>query len=169
MADTEYAINITRTKKVIDLKTLLSNKTKLHVGLFDPLLDQIEYPEVHDYNPEEYFDLLKASVSVPYLCPGDARLRGRLYEDMPFKRNYHFNHLNTAINSGATDILVLYNYFDQKKFTQKLPPYVFEIRPDRDWNLSRFETKQEPLKQAAYQMGKRVKELFGQSGGIQLL
>ncbi|MBI2607633.1 MAG: hypothetical protein HYW51_02290 [Candidatus Doudnabacteria bacterium] len=168
MVDTEYGIRVVRDTKPLNVKKMLDNPTKLYVGLFDPFIDSVEYLEVHDFNEKEYFELLKASVSVPYLCPGDVHVRGKLYEDMPFKVNYHLNHVMTAINSGATDILVLFNYYEQRKYENTLPEHVYELRPSPDWDLSRFETKTEPLKLAAIQMGEYVKQIFGEQGTIQL-
>lgn len=166
--DTDYLIDLMKNKKKLDVKKMLNNPTKLYAGLFDPKKNQVEYLEIHDYAEEEYFDLLRASISVPYLCPGDAHVRGVLYEDMPFKQTYHLNHLQKAMDSGATDILVFYNYYDQRKFEGKLPSHVYEIRPPVEWQLSRFETRPEILKNAALQMGKYTKQIFGQNGEIKL-
>jgi predicted patatin/cPLA2 family phospholipase len=187
--DIDYLINtVVKKTRVLNIDKLLANHTKLHVGLFNPEIDHTEYLEVHDFDKDEYIQLLRASMSVPYLFPGDIRVRGKLYEDMPFKKYYHLHHVKKAMDSGATDVLVIYNYFSQKKFEGKfkdkllaihnrlydavhkepLPKHVFEIRPKNTWDLSRFETNKEPLKDAALQMGEYVKEIFGEKGPIQL-
>jgi predicted patatin/cPLA2 family phospholipase len=165
----DYAIDIIKSVRPLSVSNLFANPTKLYVGLFDPEIDHTEYLEIHNFDELDYFELLKASVSVPYLCPGEVRVRGKLYEDMPFKKYYHLHHVENALASGATDVLVIYNYHDQRKFKKKLPKHVYEIRPDRSWELSRFETNETPLKEAARQMGAYVKKLFDEEGEIQLL
>jgi len=184
--DVDYLVSIAKLVRPLDIPKLLANQTKLYVGLFNPEIDHTEYLEVHDYNEKEYWELLYASMSVPYISPGDVRVRGKLYEDMPFKKYYHLHHVENAIKSGATDILIIYNYQSQKKFEGKfkdrilnlhgwltdvsyksnLPKHVFEIRPKDDWDLSRFETNEQPLKKAAKQMGRHVKEIFGEDDEI---
>ncbi len=169
LVNIDHMIDVMRNKKKLDVDKIHASRTKLYAGLYDADKQQPEYLEIHDTKSHQYFDLIKAATSIHYLNPGTVTIDKKRYMDLPFHNDkYHAHHVQQAINSGATDILVVYNYHGQIKHGHPLPDNVYEITPPEEWRLSRFETRPSHLKEAALQMGQLVKATFGVDEGIDL-
>ncbi|MFA6099009.1 MAG: hypothetical protein WCV50_05740 [Patescibacteria group bacterium] len=158
IVDIDYLISVFKNTKPLNVQNILNCQTKVYVALRHVQTDKIKYLEIHDYAPSAYFELLEATISIPYLHPGAVSINGSRYMDVG---NYNggFLHVQKAIDAGATDILVVYNNREQKTHCFDNDS-IFEILPDNDWELSRFETKPEVIIAAAEQMGSLVKKVF---------
>jgi len=170
--DIGYLMNIFRSgSRKIDAEKILNQKTKIYVGTKNVKTKQIEYLEIHDLRSDEVFNLLNASISVPFLHPGSTEINGKFYEDVGrslFNSRAKIN-VKTALGSDATDILLIYNRKDQHMMDIPDPESsrVFEILPTNN-DLGLFETKTEILKCEAQKMGDMVKRIFGSNEPIDL-
>jgi predicted patatin/cPLA2 family phospholipase len=168
VADIDYIIDVVRNKKKLNLENIWNAKTKFFVRLQNLQTKQPEYLEIHSYKPEQYFDIFKAAVSIPYLQPGAIKISGVAYKDGDFTDRDSVQHLDYVLKTDATDIVVIYNRFEHRQ--NNLPPHdrILEICPEPEWPLSRFETRPERLKFAWVQMGNLVKQTFGDFSEISL-
>ncbi len=172
MVNIDYLVHVFRFVKTLDVDAVLAAKTKIYVRLTDIRHKKVVYLEVHDVPKNEYFGLLEAALSVPYLHPGSTKIRGNQYKDPGFQEHQLVDHIQRVLDSDATDIVIIYNHLGQVKSVRKtlhLPESrVLEIMPKPEWKISRFETNPEKLKDTALKMGGLVKELFGEKKGITL-
>ena len=161
VANIDYMINVFKNTKPIHTKNVWDAKTKLYVRLSNLKKHRPEYVEIHDYKPEDFFDIAKASVAIPYLHPGAIKIGDRYCKDGEFTDADCAETINYVLASDATDILVVYNRPKQKIINLPKSDRVYEICPATDWKLSRFETNTEKLKKACIQMGNKIMTEFG--------
>jgi predicted patatin/cPLA2 family phospholipase len=171
--DVEYLVNILRYKKSINVGNLFKQKTELFVRLSNKNKKREEYIEVHKFSKDKFYDLIRAAASVPYLSPGQIKLGRNKYEDPIWLDSQMASHLNHVLATKATDIIVIYNQYSQYDYVSKhvkdfYQARILHIYPNKTWKLSRFETNPEILKKAIWQIGKKVKTLFGLRSGITL-
>ncbi|MBI4053978.1 MAG: hypothetical protein HY397_01455 [Candidatus Doudnabacteria bacterium] len=168
VVDIRFLVWCMRTKVPLEIGKVLGSRTKLYVRAVN--LDQnkkFEYLEAHDYDAGEFMNIIEASTSVPVLHPKPVTIAGQRYVDTNI--NGHLKqHMRHVLATDATDILVIYNAPIQRMLALDDEPRVFEICPPKDWKLSRFEINEQKLRQAAWSMGKLVKESFGEKSGIKL-
>lgn len=168
IADTDYMIKVMQGRKYLSVDKVLSAKTKLYIRLINLKTNKAEYLEVHDVGEAEFFHLMKAATSAPYINPGAVKIKGRRYDDVSFFGNDSIAHLNHILTQDLTDILVIYNHMGQCQMEPIETEKIFEIRPLPGWQMSRFETDPEVLKENCAQMGNYVKSLFGDKTPINL-
>lgn len=168
IADIDQVIRAMRDVKIIDVGKIWEAKTKLLVRLLNSETGKIEYLEVHAFSPKDFFMLLRAAIYVQYVVPGSIEINGTPYMDGQFTYTDGVGHDKTALDSDATDILIIYNNSRQPKKEVRESNRVHIISPDPDWKMSRFETRTSVLKQAAEQMGTLVKKEFGSDKPINL-
>jgi hypothetical protein len=131
-----------------------------------------EYLEVHDYPPEEYFNMVRASASLPFVGNGTTRIGGVRYRDI-FRDGNLPDLMNQVLGTDATDILVLYNYPWQKEYVDKKTGLtkdnrrVFEFCPCPE-PMSRFETRPELLRHTGEVARARTGMLFAANNGAEL-
>ncbi len=157
--------------KPLDVEKVWESKTKLFVRLWNSKTKRIEYLEIHSFPSEMYSTLLKAAMYVQYAVPGSVRINGTPYMDGEFiSKNSieHDEHDRSAIESDATDILIIYNNLYQPPKEIQENDRVCIIAPDPAWDLSRLETRTDVLKQAAFQMGTLIKKTFGNSEPVNI-
>lgn len=161
MFDSEYLVDFL-TEKILNVEQLFASSTKLYVGLHNLDSNKIEYPEIRDFDINDYPGLLEASFSAAYFRPGTVRINGIRYKDLPYRNSTHRNHFKQAFESGATDILVIFNYHRQqgKVFSDGVPENVFCIAPRADWHLSRFETTPARLREQYEIMKNYARSIF---------
>ncbi len=171
IVDIDYMINVMKTTKKLNIKNILAHPTKLHVRLMNSS-KKIVYLGAHQVPRNSYMGLMEAATSLVFFHPGSAKIGKESYVDPDFRKDQLPDHMKKVLSSGATDILVIYNnpgqYHSLKKHMLLPKDVVYEIYPDSAWRLNRFETKTEKLKQAAEQMGRLVKQVFGKNSGINL-
>jgi len=166
--DTGFAVDVFEKKKRLDVVKLKQARTDLMIGLYNLTQRECQYKRMQDFSESEMFSVIRAATSIPYLTPGSINLRGEQYMDFPF-RNYLYNlHIQTALESKATDVLIIFNYHDQVTLTMKLSQHALLIQPQPQWDLSRFEQDPEKLKSACIQMGTYFKSMFGVDEPIKL-
>ncbi len=163
MVKIDKVIHAMENTKPLDAEKVWKSKTKLFVRLWNSRTKKIEYLEIHSFPSKMYSTLLKAAMYVQYAVPGSVRINRTPYMDgeFIFKNSIKYDeHDRTAIESDATDILIIYNNPDQPKKEIQESDRVCIIAPDPVWNLSRFETRTDVLKQAAFQMRTLIKKTF---------
>lgn len=167
----DYAVDVMCNKKILNVGRIMANPTKLHVKLLDAKTKEVTYKEVHDVPIVQYMEMMKAAIAIPYLYPHSVQVGLGRYNDSDLHPHVG-QFINFAMNSETTDALIIYNTRKQAKDSIKalgrIPDNVYEIIPESDWHLGRFETKRESLEAAAKQMGSFVKSVFGESGEIDL-
>lgn len=171
IVDIDYLIHVFRIVKPLDVDSVLTHPTKLHIRLRDSNSKSI-YLEIHNVPKNEYFGLMKAALSLPCLHPGSTQVGNGKYKDPGFRENELVDHIRYVLDSDATDIIIIYNHLGQVRSvrkTLKLPSAkVLEIMPKLEWRLSRFETNAEKVKEAAIQIGNLTKQVFGSKEGVSL-
>ena len=168
VVNVEYLMSVFKESKRIRVEKILEGKTKVFVQLRNVDTGKIEYLEIHNFSVQGFFKLLEASISIPYLHPGSVKINGGRYMDAVGFLKDSSRHVRRAIDSGATDILVIYNRADQRTHDFD-GESIFEIVPPTGWKMSRFEKNSEVLKNEAQKMGELVKESFGEKGTIEII
>ncbi len=171
VADTDYLVRVMSEKRPLDVTAALANPTKLYAMMINVDKGVQEYLEVHDYPPEEYFNLVRASASLPFVGRGTTKIGGVRYRDI-FRDGNLPDLMEHVLASGATDIVVLYNYPWQKDYVElkaglsKQDRRVFGLCPCPE-PMSRFETRAELLAKSGELARVRVRALFGgQNAGL---
>lgn len=165
VADTDYLMRVVSEKRPLNVAAALANPTKLYAMMINADKGSQEYLEVHDHAPEEYFNMMRASASLPFVGRGTTKIAGVSYRDI-FRDGNLPDMMNHVLSSDATDIFVLYNYPWQKEYVNKKTDInkqdkrVFEFCPCPE-PMSRFETNAELLRQTGEWARWRVKMIFG--------
>lgn len=168
IVDIDHVIGAMKEIKPLNIGKIYQSKTKLYVGLFNAKKKSPDMVETHKLKPKLYFKLMKAALSIPYLNPGAVTVGYKKYKDYPFDDIDYINVILRAIDEGATDLLVIYNYYSQISLQKKFPKHVLEISPRKNWELSHFETNPAKLIKACKQMGNYIKRVFGSKKPIKL-
>jgi predicted patatin/cPLA2 family phospholipase len=175
IADIDYVVRCMKESKPLNVKNILSNKTKLFVQARNKSIKKDVILEANKPNRKKYFELMKVAIKIPFLSPGAIRVGRNEFKDfLQYRGNGEL--LQAALASGATDIVMIYNLKDQYEYLHKHfkkdifeNGRVLEIFPEeKSWNLSRFETDASVLKKACLEMGTRVKNVFGSKKPINL-
>lgn len=172
VADTDYLMRVLSEKRPLNVNAALANPTKLYAMMINADKGTQEYLEVHDYPPEEYFNMVRASASLPFVGKGTTKIGGVRYRDI-FRDGNLSDMMNQVLGTDATDIFVLYNYPWQKEYVSKKTELTrqnlraFEFCPCPE-PMSRFETSAERLRRTAELARTRMSILFAEkkSGGI---
>jgi predicted patatin/cPLA2 family phospholipase len=164
VADTDYLVRVLSEKRPLNVNAALANPTKLYAMMINADKGTQEYLEVHDYPPEEYFNMVRASASLPFVGKGTTKIGGVRYRDI-FRDGNLPDMMNQVLRTNATDIFVLYNYPWQKEYVDKKTGLtrqnlrVFEFCPCPE-PMSRFETDAELLRRTAELARTRMSILF---------
>jgi predicted patatin/cPLA2 family phospholipase len=161
VADIDYAVDVVKTKKPLDVGAVFKSKTKLYVRLMNEAKDKdYEYIEIHDTEEKNYFDLMKAAVAIPVMYRGNSEVNKNKYHDAGFG-DYYLDNFEYAWDAGATDILVINNLPEQD--LGYLPKWdsICQIDPEPLWKFSRFEIRPDVLKWEITRFGSLVKSIFG--------
>jgi predicted patatin/cPLA2 family phospholipase len=169
----DYLLEVLRTKKPIDYSLLSESKTKLYARLWNTLENKTGYKLVNGMTPAGIESVVHAAVSLPYLNPGSIEIEGAEYKDAGYRDIEAESVLNDMLDSDATDILVLYNYYESYEFLRDAglvdTKRIYQIVPYKEENLSRISTDHKALKSAAQHMGDMVKSIFGSDEPIRLI
>jgi predicted patatin/cPLA2 family phospholipase len=164
--DVPYLIAAMRERKPLNLERVLTSATRLYARVVNVKTRQLEYLETHEVGSKEFWQLMRAAVSVPILYRHPAQIGGQYYIDTNLNGRLR-EHMDYVLSTDHTDILVVYNAPIQR---QKIKPAdlarVCEFCPGGDLRLSRFELNPKILKQAERQMTEMVLAAFGQSNNI---
>lgn len=165
IVDIDYLMHVMKYVKRLRYDSIFDQKTKLFVGLKNIRTKHIEFIDIATVPKIHYLKLIEASVSLPYLHPGSVTINGSQYEDVG---NANINIEKVALSTNPSDVLVIYNLDEQKKDFQYPSEKVFEIMPQKEWQLNRFERDPDKLKASAQYVGRYVRTLFGSEGTISL-
>lgn len=179
LADMEYLMKVARELKPLEVEALLKSRTRLNTMVTKfPDLNAGVFLEVHDFDPEEYFGLLRACSSLPIVAKGFVHLKGQDYRDVFYDEALkHF--MEKVMSVDATDVVVLYNYDWQRSYVRSGvdmdQEHVYEFTPPffagkKEWfqKMTRFETRSWKLKKQARQFGDEVKKAFGSAEPVKL-
>lgn len=169
----DYLLELLRTEKPLDYAALSGSKTCLYARLYNLFEKKTEYKLVNGMAPEEIERVIHAAISLPYLDPGSVEVDHASYKDAGQFR-YEADHvLRDILASDATDILVLYNYYEQFEELRRAgltdSERVYQIVPYAEESFSRISTDSKVLKNAALSMGTIVKSIFGEDEPISLI
>lgn len=170
IADIDFLIRTFQTgNKQLDVQSILQNPTKLFVTMLNSDSRRWERLEVHEVHENEYFNALRASISMPYIGQGPIRVHGSRYEDVGMSDDFVNYFLTQILDSDLTDILIVYCRADQRE--KDIPPSsrVCEIVPPKEWNMSKYTSDAKQVRAAAQQMGDLVKDFFGVNEPIKLI
>lgn len=181
LADLDYLIEVAEKVKPVDLKKLFASHTRFYtmVTKLDDLVKGL-FLEVHKFNPADYFKLLRACSSLPFLAEGSVDINGTRYRDVYYNGALK-DFMDHVLSSDATDIVVVYNYDWQRFYTHGVIPNldktrVYEFCPRffagrREWlqKLTRFERRGGVLKRQCQEFGNEVKKELGYDEPITLL
>lgn len=160
----DYLINIfQRSSKKLVFDKIAKHKTEIYVFLKNTDTGTIDCFHVPKLNRDEYFSLLRAAVSMPILSPESVEIEKNHYKDIYLDfEEQRLMLFDKIANSGVTDVLAIYNYSSDKKYTSK-KYHTLEIFPKKDWLDSPYETDSNKLKRAAENMKKQTRLIFGLS------
>ncbi len=169
IADTDYLVKVMKERKILDIGKILTSSTKLYSRLLNVKTNKSEYLEIHSVGRDNYFKVMKAATSASIVTPGGGvEINGKFYRHVGVFGNNWEGHINNVLFTDLTDILVIYCYSDQSRVNFKRSERVFEITPEQDWQMSRFETRSEVLRGEARKMGRLVKSIFGDNSEIEI-
>lgn len=166
IVDVDYAVEVMRKVKPLQVDRVLASATKLHVALYNVTKKADAFIEVHEHPARSYFDIMHAATAIQFFHPGSTQIDGQRYMDT--KINREIERLHMARSLGCTDMLVIYNRQENTRATGVDEADTYEIRPDPKWNVSPFEKDPKILKDACLHMGRLVKESFGVMEDIKL-
>ncbi len=167
IVDIDFLISIMQHEKPLNIPHILDSRTKIWVRLYEIQSGTSEYLEIHDY-PKEYWSLMRASMSIPYFCPGTTHIGDKQYKDGGFYDRDELEHYAHTLNQPCTDLVIIYNSFEQyqrvTRNRQSVPPHVLEIYPGSNLHLSRFSKDSEELKANALHMKNLMLSRLGSRG-----
>jgi predicted patatin/cPLA2 family phospholipase len=151
----EKVVRAIKINKPLLYQKLYSTDTELLVRLRNNRI--IKYVNIKSFPEKDYFKLLKAAISFPYLSRG-AQIEGlRFYDGGRIMRDACREYVEDALRDGATDIVIPYNHFHQVIVLNS--GNILEIIPEQ--LVSIFETKPEVLKTVHGAMRNQVLNMFG--------
>ncbi len=162
LMDIDYLIDVFKNKKTLPVDKVLASQTKLHVIVKNLKKKQIEYLEVHKVGKDNFFDLMKAAISAPFLHPGSTKVGSDTYKDvwMHGIADYQL-HIDKILSTEATDVLVIYNNNAQYLAPAIFSDRIYEILPPTGEPTGLLETRPEVLMRERDEMIEIVKKTFG--------
>jgi len=169
MMNIDYLIKLIKdSPKKLNWLNLASSKTKLFTSVFSLSQKELKIFEVHDFSQEDFYQLMAASISLPYLNLEKFSIEDVIYRDAVLYKGSLKKHLQFALDSGATDVLVIHNH--RRKFENWMAntKNVYHILPPARPIMRRWEKKPAKLIEESKKMGKLVKQHFGFDEEIKL-
>jgi hypothetical protein len=160
LLNVDYIVDIMKRQKPLNIRKLYQAKTKLYAGMRNFKTKKTEYKEVHEHSPKEFFQLFRATTSVPFLSPGKVRIGSGKYKDYTRHSLKLDDHLDLIFREKPTGVLIIYNDFHQVKLPSLFSDKIYEIIPSKDWKLSHTETNSDALRFEADRMKAFVANLF---------
>ncbi len=169
VVDIEYLMGIMREIRPLDYKKLSHLKTKLFVRLLGTKTDTAAYKKVNTREPKEIEKMMRAAVSVPFLNPGSVEINGRHYKDAGLLP-YMEDGVRDVLDSDATDILIIYNTYEQYEHLKHLgikdSHRFLQIVPYQENEPGHLCRDAHHLKSSAEEMGTLVKSMFGDNSPL---
>lgn len=173
VANIPYLIHSMQHIRPLNVNRIMRSNTKLFVRVGNMTKNREELLEAHKFPGKDYFNLMRAAISLPFLSPGSVELGGHGYKDLIFDESM-LSMMFDVSHSRNTDVVLAYNSYEQYEYLHsKIPNYfgsknILEIVPKKQWRLSKLETSPAKLKKACRQMGNLTKELFGSNKPVSL-
>ncbi|MFA6226897.1 MAG: patatin-like phospholipase family protein [Candidatus Paceibacterota bacterium] len=164
--NTDKVVNAIRYLKPLDVKNVLSSKTKIFVRLFNIGTDKAEYLRLNEYckTNDDYFSVLKTAITFSTIY-NSYKIDGRRYVDGAMRnKGYILDHFKCACKEEFTDMLIIYNKgtYNLNISSDKICEIVLPTE------MSNFETKDVILRQESIKAGLYVKQAFGVNEQITL-
>jgi predicted patatin/cPLA2 family phospholipase len=157
----DWAVHCTRDIKPIEYKKLWDCGTELFLRVIDST-DQKKriYLDIKQYPESVYFNLLRASISAPFITEGVQIGLKKFYDGHVTNRDV-IEHIQFALAGDCTDVLIIYNQEIQRDLLSlpKSEKY-FEITPAGHSKIGKFETRAHVLKKAHSAMKEQVLKLL---------
>lgn len=163
-----YLMNIFECTKRLEPVRIMNGETSLFVRLQNIVTREIEYVDACQFSAEaDFFSLLRAAVSMPFLTPGATLIQGKRFKEDLF--GYHKEFLKSVLaKEPDSDVVILYSRANQRPLGFVSSDLVLELIPPTYCAINPLETRGDVLKRGAEQMGRYVKSLFEQEGDISL-
>lgn len=157
----DWVIEVVKNVKPIDTKKIWGSNTDIVLRLrdFQSMRKNRVYVSLKDYKESEYFDVLKAAISFPFLTKC-AELDMRKLCDGQTTNWDTIDHLRYVLLSNCTDLLIIYSHKHQQHFTIQKSDRICEIIPDGVSDIGIFETRPDVLKNAHQGMVEHVLNVF---------
>jgi predicted patatin/cPLA2 family phospholipase len=174
IVDVDYVLDILKENKKLSYKKISTHHTDLYARLFNLVTKSTEYKKVNGLKAEEIERVMHAAISLPYLDPGSVDIQNIKYMDADAaKKKQEFKAIKEEMeNSDATDILVIYNYYDQFEYMRDAgltdSDRIYQIVPYAEEKLSRVSNDPNKLRKASREMKEMVLSIFGQETPILL-
>lgn len=180
LANLDLLLETARARRPVDVQRLFASPTRLYTMVTKmPDLNKGIFLELHDFKPEEYFDLLRACSSLPVVAKGHVQLKGEDYRDVFYDEALK-DFMEKVISVNATDVLIVYNYDWQRSYVHSVvnmdrenvyefTPAFFSGKPEWLQKLTRLETRSGTLRKQAERFGNEVKRVLGSNEPLQLL
>jgi predicted patatin/cPLA2 family phospholipase len=168
IVDIDFLIKVMKYKKPIKVNKVIESPTRLYSRVINKTKQQKEYLEIHDVGHDQYYNLLRASVSVPIFHPGNTRIGNCEYDDPGLGRHNCLEHDKNIMSTKATDILMIYNHPGQKQIDLGKSDRICQICPPKEWGISHFENRGSVLSAEAQKMGDLVKRELGDNQPVDL-
>ncbi len=161
IVDMNYLLRLMKKDYRLDINKIFSSSTDLFVRFRNIEKSKLEYFRVQDFSYEEFWKITAAAISLPFFSPGHVDFNGGKYMDTILFNDNLLMHLEKAVNSDATDILVLYNHQGQIKKDNSKNPRVYELYLNPEPKIGHFTRDKKKLLKTAQDMGDLVAAEFG--------
>lgn len=161
IVDTRYLLRLFQTDYKLKVKKILQSQTDLFVRFRNIEKNKLEYFRVQDFSAQDFWKLMAAAVSLPFFSPGYIKFNGQKYMDTILFNDNLLMHLERAINSESSDILVIYNHQGQIKKHNINSERICELYIDPEPKISHFTRNRTKLLNTAQDMGNLVADEFG--------
>lgn len=161
IVDMDYLLHLMQEDYRLNIDKIFSNPSDLFVRFRNIEKSKLEYFRVQDFSPEEFWKIMAAAISLPFFSPGHVDFNGGKYMDTILFNDNLLMHLQKAIDSDATDILVLYNHQGQIKKDNSKNPRIYELYLNPEPKIGHFTRDKRKLLKTAQDMGDLVAAEFG--------
>ncbi len=173
LIDSDYLISVLQKQKNVNVSNILDQSTKLYLRLNNLTKNLDEYLEVHNFKEIDYVKLFKAAASAPFFAPGYVKIGTEKFKDPIARDSQTIEHVTHVLKTAATDILIVYNEFEQYECAKTIlnsfdSKRIYNIFPAKSSIWDRVESNPKKLKDSALEMGKLTKMAFGLNEAIKL-
>ncbi len=174
VVDIDYLIDIFRSgDRKLDVYRVLHHPSRIYVKVKNVSLKKFEFLEiVRDMSEDDFWKVMKATISIPFLNPGKVKIGKYKYMDSAFYNDSLPFYVNTVLSKKyLTDILIILNnpyqvrqLKDVLEFIERnMKERVCIIYPKFKHTMSHFETNPDIIRENAEYFKEYVKSLFNGS------
>ncbi len=171
VVDIDYLIDIFRSgDRKLDVYKVLHHPSRVYVKVKNVSLKKFEFLEIaHDMSEDDFWKVMKATISIPFLNPGKVKIGKYKYMDSAFYNDSLLFYVNTVLSKKhLTDILIILNnpyqvrqLKDVLEFIERnMKERVCIVYPKFKYKMSHFETNPDIIRENAEYFKQYVKSLF---------